>query len=187
MKKTNDLRLKALVFMAMLSAVSIILGKYLAIPVGDILRFSFENLPIIFAGIVFGPVGGALVGTVADLVGCVLVGYAINPLVTLGAFSIGCISGLVFRALKKYTRSGLILSVGITVGLSHLIGSVLIKTLGLSAFYSISFPILLLWRLLNYAIVGVLEGLILTFLLKNKRISSETAKFREHSKDRRDG
>ena len=65
-----------------LAALSIILGKYLAIPGGNVLRFSFENLPIMFAGMAFGPFVGCAVGIVADLIGCVLVGYTVNPLIT---------------------------------------------------------------------------------------------------------
>ena len=65
------------------------------------MRFSFENTPIIFAGMIFGPIVEALVGTVADLVGCVMVAYEINPLVTLGAALIGLISGIVFYISKS--------------------------------------------------------------------------------------
>ena len=80
--------LRVSVLMAMLSAISIICGKYLAFGVGNVLRFSFENLPIIFASVALGPIPGMLVGIVADLVGCLMVGYTINPLVTLGAAAI---------------------------------------------------------------------------------------------------
>ena len=66
------------VMLTMLSAMSIVLGKLLAVNLGEVLRLSFENLPIIFAGLAFGPLAGAAVGLVADTVGCLLVGYAIN-------------------------------------------------------------------------------------------------------------
>lgn len=177
MKKTSLFPLKALVMMAMLSAISIIFGKYLAIPGGDILRFSFENLPIIFAGIAFGPLGGALVGTVADLIGCVLVGYAINPIVTAGAFAIGFFSGLCYHLLKSVFGFGNALSVNLSVTVAHIIGSVIIKTFGLAVFYDMPFFILMLWRLLNYVIVGSVEAMLLYFLLKNKRISAEINRF----------
>ncbi len=177
MKKSKTLPLKAIVMMAMLAAISIILGKFLAIPGGNILRFSFENLPIIFAGIAFGPIGGALVGTVADLIGCVMVGYVINPIVTLGAFAIGFVSGTVYFLVKRYSHLGRGLSIGLSVALAHLIGSVVIKTFGLAAYYDLPFLVLMLWRLLNYVIVGVVEGFLLYFLLKNKRISAEIGHF----------
>ena len=170
MKK--ELPLRIVVTLAMLSAISIVAGKYLKIDVGEVLRFSFENLPIIFAAIAFGPICGALVGTVADLLGCLLVGYAINPLVTVGAATIGLVSGCVWIIVKRLTI-GLPYKIGITVGVCHVIGSVIVKTIGLAAFFSMPLPILMLWRLLNYAIVGGLEGGILYFLMKNKLVTNQ--------------
>ena len=165
--------LRITVFAALLSAISIVCGKYLAFNMGDILRFSFENLPIIFAGIAFGPVTGALVGTVADLIGCLLVGYAINPIITLGAASIGIISG-VYRFLpQSHSKGRYILKLSLVIFASHLVGSVIIKSFGLSVFYDMPLIILMLWRLLNYVIVGTLEGFILYHLVKNKKISHE--------------
>ena len=54
----------------------------------------------------------------------------------------------------------------------HLVGSVVVKTVGLSAFYSMDLFVLMLWRLLNYAIIGTLEGFILYLLFKNKYLLS---------------
>jgi hypothetical protein len=49
---------------------------------------------------------------------------------------------------------------------------VLIKTKGLALFYDMPLYELMLWRLVNYIIVGVLEGIILCLLIKNKSIRS---------------
>ena len=170
MKKSVLFPLKLICVLAMLSAVSIILGKYLAIRGGDILRFSFENLPILFAGLAFGPLAGGLVGVVADLIGCVMVGYTINPIVTLGAMAIGIFSGASGILLRRAKLSSSLTAI-ISVALSHLIGSVLIKTFGLATFYDMPLFVLMLWRLLNYIIVGALEGIILVALFKNKELS----------------
>ena len=131
------------------------------------MRFSFENLPILMAGIAIGPLWGCAVGAVADLLGCVLVGYTVNPLVTLGAMSVGLLGGLVFWICRRLPRTvALILAVAV----AHTVGSLLLKTVGLAAFYDMPFYLLLLWRLLNYAVVGAAEGLLLHFILKNKAI-----------------
>ncbi len=148
-------------------AISIVCGKYLAIRGGEVLRFSFENLPIILSGIAFGPVAGAAVGIVADLVGCLLVGYTINPIITVGGAAIGLISGILFRLLK---RAPLGVSVSVAVGVSHIVGSVIIKTLGLAGFYSLPLLELMLWRLLNYVIIAVIEGMLIYALLGSKEI-----------------
>ena len=169
-KSSKSLRLT--VFLALLVAISIVAGKYLAIRGGDIMRFSLENMPIIFAGMAFGPASGVVVGVVADLVGCLMVGYTVNPLVALGAAAIGAISGLVPMLLKKTKIDARLITV-ITVALAHLIGSVIIKTVGLSSYYDIPFIILMLWRILNYIIVGVADGVITHILLSNKAIEAQ--------------
>ena len=173
MKKAKQKRaLGVTVTLSLLVAISIICGKYLAIPGGEFLRFSFENLPILMAGMLFGPAAGVLVGTVADLVGCVLVGYTINPLVTLGAAAIGFVSGVTWRLLKRVTVP-YVLRIIVTVLAAHLVGSVLIKTVGLAAFYAIPVWMLMLWRLLNYVIVGTVEGVLLFLLMKNKMLTKQ--------------
>ena len=165
--------LRLLTVCSMMVALSIILGKYLAFNVGTLLRFSVENLPIIFTGIAFGPLAGALVGIVADLIGCLLVGYEINVLVTLGAATVGAVSGMVFviggTAPKKIT-------VPISVFFAHIIGSVFIKTVGLAVYYGHPFFITLGIRALIYLAVGFIESVILIILLSVSSLRTEINK-----------
>ena len=178
MNSKLKLPLQVTVALAMLAAVSIIMGKYLAFGVGEVLRFSFENLPILFAGSAFGPIAGVLVGTVADLVGCLLVGYAINPLVTVGAALIGLVSGLVFKVGPFVGIKNRTAKIVLSVACGHLVGSVIVKTLGLAIFYSMPIPVLMLWRLLNYTIIGLLETVILLALMKNKSLTHQLTAMR---------
>lgn len=167
--------LRIMTVAALLAAMSFILGKFLQIPnpFSEIIRLSFENLPILFAGICFGPIVGAATGAVADLVGCLLYGYTINPLVTLGAATVGLVSGLVANYV---IRRPLWLSCAVSTALAHLTGSVVIKSLGLAAWYLSKYNMglleLMLWRLLTYSVIGVLEGTVIVLLLKVKAISS---------------
>lgn len=161
--------LKVMVAVALLAAMSIVCGKYLKIPVGDVMRFSFENLPILLAGMAFGSVAGVITGVLADLVGCLMVGYAINPIVTLGAAAIGLLGGIVYRLCS---RLPLLPRTIITVFSAHVVGSVVIKTFGLAKFYSIPFFELMLWRSLNYVVIAALEFVILYFVLKNRSVNA---------------
>ena len=131
------------------------------------LRFSFENLPVLLAGIAFGPLVGAAVGAVADLCGSLMVGFAINPIITLGAASIGLLGGAVFRLARPLPR---LPRLALTVSLSHLVGSVTVKTLGLSAFFALPLWELALWRLFNYVIIGALELMLLWLLLRSRAV-----------------
>lgn len=161
--------LRGMVTGSLLVALSIVCGKFLQIPVGEMLRFSFENLPILLAGMVFGPIAGGIVGIAADLIGCLAVGYAINPLITCGAAAIGCLGGIVYRLAAKVPLPWRVL---LSVAAAHVIGSVTIKTFGLAQFYDIPFLMLMVWRLFNYAIVGAAETLLLYALMKNKAMRS---------------
>ena len=165
---------KVLACCALFIAISIICGKYLKVSVGEIMRFSLENLTVILSGILFGPVSGALVAVLADILGCILVGFSINPIVTLGAASIGIISGVVSKLCNKLP---LAFKLSLTVFVSHIIGSVILKTIGLADWYAvelgISFNVLLLWRLVNYIIVGFTEYVILLILLSRKGFTKQ--------------
>ncbi len=164
-KANNSLRM--LVVLSLFCAISIVAGKYLAIRGGDILRFSFENLPIIMSGMLFGPFAGLAVGVVSDLIGCVLVGYTINPVITVAGGLIGIISGLIYPLLRTM-RAPYWLRITATVFIAHLICSVVIKTFGLLMFYDMEWWVLMLWRALNYLIVGVLENILIYVLMKNR-------------------
>ena len=74
---------KKLVVCALFAAMSIVLGKFLSIKIGDNIRISFENLSLIMSGIFFGPLVGLVTAAVADIVGCILYGYAINPIISV--------------------------------------------------------------------------------------------------------
>ena len=181
MQKVNKTSLKVSITLALLVAISIVAGKFLAFRVGDILRFSFENLPILFAGVAFGPVAGTLVAVVADLVGCVMVGYAINPIVTIGAAALGAMAGGIPLILKKIKLSNRLM-LAISVICAHFIGSVVIKTAGLAAFYAMPYFMLMLWRALNYIIVGAVEYFILMALFSSKGVTMQLGKLKGDKK-----
>ncbi|MBQ7661548.1 MAG: folate family ECF transporter S component [Clostridia bacterium] len=153
---------------ALLAALSLLLGKFLQIPTGlPYLRISFENLPLLLCGYAYGPLVGALSAAAADLVGCLLYGYSINPLITLGAAIIGALAG-VFGRCGFFRPPRLYLS----VISAHLVGSLGVKTAALAAFYAIPLWQLFLFRAGLYLCTGGAEFLILYFLLKRKAFRS---------------
>ncbi len=153
---------KFLVRIAVLAAISLILGKFLSFKLEPWGRVSFENLTVLLCGYLYGPVAGALCGAVADLVGCLAYGYAINPIITLGACAVGAYAGL-FGVRGALQKPRLWLSV--TAG--HAVGSVLIKSLGIYVFYATPLPTLAL-RVPIYLITGIAEYIVLALLLRNK-------------------
>ena len=120
-----------LILMAALVAMQIILARFLSIQASDILRISFESVPIIIAGMWLGPLSGAIVALIADILGTVLSGYGIwFPPIALGPILVGVISGLstkyVFRSDLSSTRDSW--KVILTVVVAGIVNSFLVGT-----------------------------------------------------------
>ena len=167
MKKTQ-FQVKRLVFAAVMTAMSVVIGLVCkAYFTFGAIRITFDNLPVLISGILLGPVYGGAVGAAADLITAPITG-SVNPLITLGAASVGIVSGCLSRFVMK--RKGF-LSVLSAVMPSHVIGSMIIKSLGLWYFYGYAVP-LLLPRIPLYFAIGLIETYIIYIVLKNPRLSS---------------
>ncbi|NLW65305.1 MAG: folate family ECF transporter S component [Clostridiales bacterium] len=95
MKQTH---IRTIAMLAVFTAVSIILSRFLGIYVTPSLRLSFEYFPIILAGICFGPAAGAVVGGLSDFLGAtVLSGLGFFPPLIAGPILAGLTSGLMAK------------------------------------------------------------------------------------------
>lgn len=72
----------ALTVCALLTALSVVLARLLTIIPSEVSRFSLEAVPILLAGLLFGPLPGAAVGFAADFIGCLF-----PPLATTRSFA----------------------------------------------------------------------------------------------------
>ena len=149
---------------AMLVAMSVVIGIFCKTFLnfgGGLFRITFENLPIIMSGILFGPAIGGLVGIGSDLVSYLLSGqaYPLNLIVSFGAMAVGVVSGAMAKYVvrKKGTAQIIICSAA-----AHVIGSMIIKPIGLYQFYGM----LVLWRIPLYLVIAPLEILVLCFLFR---------------------
>ena len=156
---------KRLTLAAMLVAMSVIVGIFCKNFMnfgGGLFRVTFENLPIILSGIMFGPIMGAAVGIATDLISYLLSAqiYPPNLIVTLGAAVIGFTSGFVAKYIVKKNGYPRIIAAGAS---AHILGSMLIKPVGLFTFYGWA----VLWRIPLYFVIAPVEIIILCLLYKN--------------------
>ncbi len=164
MQKKFGMPTKMITLAAMMTALSIVIGIFCKnfLNFGNgLFRITFENLPIILSGITCGPIVGGLVGIASDLLSYLLSAQAYPPnlVVTCGAFAVGVISGTVARfAIKKHGA----LQVVLAGGLAHIVGSMIIKPIGLYQFYGW----LVLWRIPLYFVIAPLEIGILIWLFR---------------------
>jgi len=159
-------QINTLTLSAMLTAMSVLVGIFCKNFLnfgGGLFRVTFENLPIILAGLLFGPGVGAVVGIATDLISYFLSSqiYPPNLIVTLGAMSIGLISGVISKFIIK--KRGYV-QIIVSAAFAHLIGSVVIKSIGLFTFYGWA----IMWRIPLYLIVAPIEIMLMCMLYKNK-------------------
>ena len=153
---------------AMLTAMSVVIGIFCKnfMNFGDgLFRITFENLPVLMSGIMFGPVIGGIVGAATDLISYLLSSqvYPPNLIVTLGATMIGATSG--FFAKYVFKRCGYLRLIA-SSAIAHVIGSMIIKPIGLFTFYSWA----VLWRIPLYLVIAPLEIFVLCLIYKNKTV-----------------
>ena len=166
MKKANTgYAVRSLTLAAMLIAMSVVIGIFCKSVLnfgGGLFRITFENFPIIISGILFGPIVGGAVGLGSDLISYLLSGQAYPPniIVSVGATLVGVISGTVSKFVVKKRGTAQVILSG---GLAHLIGSMIVKPIGLFAFYQWA----VLWRIPLYLVIAPLEILIICLLFKN--------------------
>lgn len=143
---------KTLVFMALLVAMHLVLTRVLVIELGAY-RISVGSVCTILAGVWLGPVAGGVCGLAADLIGCFMKGYAVNPFITIAAILWGVIPGLakpLYVNRKKVGKTvGLVVSIFITAILSSLV----FTTAGLVIFQGYNFYAIMPGRLIQFVIL----------------------------------
>jgi len=156
-----------LCYLALLCAMSVTLGYVAKMIFGTSpLRVTFENLPIVFAGIVFGPLYGGAVGAVADLVNCLFAGQAPILLITVGAALVGVLSGLLSHTLLRKPTFTNLLTVEL---ITQSIASVIVKSMALHIYFTYSY-LLLLPRLPIYIGIAIAESYCLYILLNHPAV-----------------
>lgn len=163
--------LPMLILCALFAAMTMIFKRIAVVNI-DWLRLSLENTPVLLAGILFGPVAGFATGMVGDIIGCIYCGFGINPVITLGMALAGGICGLLFRYAQSLpTVPKLICS----VYAGHIVGNMIVKTLGIYWWYGTPWPSLLL-RIPTYLIIGAVEIVIFYILLQSKALVRQLQK-----------
>lgn len=183
MQKNNT---QKLVLSGLLAALSIILTRFLVVYLTESIRISFGNIPIMLAGLWFGPLTGALVGFSADFIGANLFsGFGWYAPMALTPVLFGLISGLcrpwifshsTLNNKVSFRRRGAAFensapSSGVSKGifgpligmvfLCNLLGSIAWTTWCLSGLYGTPFWALLSARVPLYLGIAIAESFLL--------------------------
>lgn len=142
-----------LAYAGVLVAMNILLSRVFTINLGNSIRINFSAAPVFLSGIWFGPFIGGLTGIAADLMGCVVSGYAPFPLITVSTCLWGVIPGLmsgILRTKKTQTVADSIssyLRVVFVLGITMAVTSQGITTFALSQAYGTPLGVLFFSRL----------------------------------------
>lgn len=152
-KNNNSVRnVKNLVFMALLVAMHLVLTRVLVIELGAY-RISVGSVCTILAGLWMGPVAGGICGICADLIGCFMKGYAVNPFISLAAVLWGVIPALAKKFYANRTRTGKTVGITLSVIVTGVFSSLILTTAGLVLIMGYSFYAIMPGRIVQFVIM----------------------------------
>mgnify|MGYP003077960666 FL=1 len=178
----------ALTVCALLTALSVILARLLTIIPSEISRFSLEAVPILLAGLLFGPVPGAAVGFTADFIGCLFSPFGYNPIFCLPPILYGLWAGL----LRGYVwTKPTVWRVALAVFPAALCGSVLWQSAALALVYGgeaklAFFLTRLASRSIQFAVTGIIDTAAVWLLLRRNALSPVLHRLKIKERDHHD-
>lgn len=147
---------RVLVQCSLLVAISIILSRFfsLRIPIGEVeaLRIGFGTFPIILAGFLFGPIAGAMVGSVASLLGAIIsgIGPPLPHFVLVAA--LGGVCPVIFWKILGSRRNYVWLF--ISIGLSMMINTVGLVSFFMNDLFGVPYAFMLPGRFIAWLIMA---------------------------------
>ena len=187
-KRTVVFNTYALTVCALLTALSVVLARLLTIIPSEISRFSLEAVPILLAGLLFGPVPGAAVGFAADFIGCLFSPFGYNPIFCLPPILYGLWAGL----LRGYVwAKPTIWRAALSVFPAALCGSVLWQSAALALVYGgkaklAFFLMRLAARSVQFAVTGILDTAAVWLLLRRNTLSPVLHRVKTKERDHHD-
>ena len=158
--KNRRLDTKTLTVMALLTALEIVLSRFLSFSAWNT-KVGFAFVPVVLCAMLLGPVNAGLVAALADFLGAVL--FPVGPYFpgfTLTAFLMGLTYGFFLRRGQSLLRI-----VG-AVAVHQLVLSLLLNTLWISILYGSPFGPLLVTRLPQCAILAAVQLAVIPLLAK---------------------
>ena len=178
----------ALTVCALLTALSVVLARLLTVIPSEVSRFSLEAVPILLAGLLFGPVPGAAVGFAADFIGCLFSPYGYNPIFCLPPILYGLWAGL----LRGFVwQKPTVWRVALAVFPAALCGSVLWQSAALALVYGGEaklpfFLTRLAARSVQFAFTGAVDTVTVWLLARRNTLSPVLHRVKTKERDRHD-
>ena len=179
---------RSIAICALLTALSVVLARLLIPMPNETTRFSIEAVPIFIAGMLFGPLPGALTGFAADFIGCLFSPYGYNPIFCLPPILYGLWAGL----LRGFVwQKPTVWRVALAVFPAALCGSVLWQSAALALVYGGEaklpfFLTRLAARSVQFAFTGALDTVTVWLLARRNTLSPVLHRVKTKERDRHD-
>ena len=138
--------------MALLIAMHLVLTRVLVIDLGAY-RISVGSVTTILAGLWLGPVAGGVCGLCADVIGCFMKGYAVNPFITVAAMLYGILPALAKPLFVNRKKAGKTVGICVSIVVTSAISSLVLTTAGLVIMLGYNFYAIMPGRLVQFAIL----------------------------------
>jgi len=152
MQKKQYWNVKTLVFMALLIAMHLVLTRVLVIDLGAY-RISVGSVCTILSGLWLGPVAGGVCGLCADIIGCFMKGYAVNPFITVAAILWGVLPALAKPLFANRKKTGKTVGICVSIVVTAVLSSLVLTTAGLVIMLGYNFYAIMPGRLVQFAIM----------------------------------
>ena len=147
----NKFTTRMLTTLALLTAVEIVLSRFLSLNMWNI-KIGFSFVPVVVAAMLYGPIAAGVVGALGDFIGAILFPIgAYFPGFTLTAFLTGCVFGLFL-----YRKRGILPTLA-AVGINQFILSLFLNTLWISILYGSPYVPLLATRVFQSLLLSVVQ------------------------------
>lgn len=153
---------RTLVFLGLLIAMNIVLVRLVVIDLGSY-RITIGSVCTILAGLWFGPVAGGISGFISDILGCLLKGYAVNPLITVSSVLWGVIPALMSR-LVTGSRMRKTVMLSLSVAVTSVLSTLIFTTAGLVLILGYSLFAIMPGRIVQWAIMTPIYCLLTCIL-----------------------
>lgn len=161
MNEKKKMSIKMMAMFGVLIGTQIILSRFLSIQAWNI-RIGFSFVPIAIAGILFGPIGCALIAVISDILGAMLFSSVgpYFPGFTITALLMGLVWGFFLHKKQDIKR------VIIAVCINQLILSLFLNTLWISILYESPYLPLLVTRIFQTMIMVPVEILVVSQMVR---------------------
>ena len=152
---------KMLAVMGVLIALEVVIAHFVTFRPSQTMKLSLDFLPIVIAGVMFGPVPAMIIGMLADVLGAFI--FPVGPYFP-GFTVTAALTGLVYGLLLHKDQS--MIRIVIAVAIQQWVLSLLLNTFWLKVLYGMPYIPTLVGRIPQTAILTAVQLILIPIIVK---------------------